>query len=221
MGRVHPGNRGDGRHGAAVRPARRRGAAVPAARRAAGLGRDAAPLDARAAARRAARHAPPRSRAAGRPGCAIRARRPAPGHVPAERTGSAVRAARRGDHFAQHEHLPEDGDALMALIALPSKVFSDRFPTWTRIEPRARDDDFSAGLEARTADPLWLLGRQWQMAEFDGEDTGSAIAVSVSFASSLVTKATWPPSMPTRERAAGPPLDTMIESEDFRWDWRR
>jgi hypothetical protein len=109
----------------------------------------------------------------------------------------------------------------MALIALPSKVFSDRFPTWTRIEPRARDDDFSAGLEARTADPLWLLGRQWQMAEFDGEDTGSAIAVSVSFASSLVTKATWPPSMPTRERAAGPPLDTMIESEDFRWDWRR
>ena len=109
----------------------------------------------------------------------------------------------------------------MALLVAPAKAFSDRFPTWTRIEPRARDDDFSAGLEARIADPLWLLGRQWQMAEFDGEDTGSAIAVSVTFGSSAVTKATWQRGAQARERSAGPPLDAMIEGEDFRWDWRR
>ena len=28
-----------------------------------------------------------------------------------------------------------------------------------RIEPRSRDDNFSLGLEASTADPLWMLGR--------------------------------------------------------------
>jgi hypothetical protein len=32
--------------------------------------------------------------------------------------------------------------------------------TWTRLEPRSRVADLSPGLEARTADPLWMLGRQ-------------------------------------------------------------
>lgn len=109
----------------------------------------------------------------------------------------------------------------MALRTRPTKAFSDRFPTWTRIEPRARDDDFTAGLQARIADPLWLLGRQWQMAEFDGEDTASAIEVRVTFGASAITKATWLHGARRRERIVGPPIDAMIEGEDFRWDWRR
>jgi hypothetical protein len=44
--------------------------------------------------------------------------------------------------------------------------------TWNRIEPRTRDASLP-GLEARVSDPLWLLGRQWQAAEFQGEDAGS------------------------------------------------
>src|SRR5205809_6791310 len=45
--------------------------------------------------------------------------------------------------------------------------------TWMRLEPRCRNDDMSAGLQARIYDPLWLLARQWQIGEFDGDDAGS------------------------------------------------
>lgn len=35
------------------------------------------------------------------------------------------------------------------------------------------------GLAMRIADPLWMLGRQWQFGEFQGEDNGSPIGVQV------------------------------------------
>src|SRR5690349_8448988 len=47
--------------------------------------------------------------------------------------------------------------------------------TWTRLEPRARSGDMRPGLEGRVYDPLWLLGRQWQVGEFEGEDAGSPV----------------------------------------------
>lgn len=51
--------------------------------------------------------------------------------------------------------------------------------SWTRIEPRTRAADMSPGLAAATADPLWLLARQWQVGEFRGEDAGSPVTVRV------------------------------------------
>ncbi|WP_395805392.1 hypothetical protein [Archangium minus] len=47
--------------------------------------------------------------------------------------------------------------------------------TWTRLEPRTRSSDMSGALEARIADPLWLLARQWQLGEFQGEDAGTPV----------------------------------------------
>lgn len=47
--------------------------------------------------------------------------------------------------------------------------------TWARLEPHGRDENFEAGLEMRVHDPLWLLARQWQFGEFQGEDTGSPV----------------------------------------------
>ena len=44
---------------------------------------------------------------------------------------------------------------------------------WVRLEPRCRDDDLNEAVHARIYDPLWMLARQWQAAEFQGEDTGS------------------------------------------------
>ena len=55
-----------------------------------------------------------------------------------------------------------------------------RFTSWARLEPTASDPDLSPGLVAETADPLWFLGRQWQLGEFWGEDTGTPATVSVS-----------------------------------------
>jgi hypothetical protein len=44
---------------------------------------------------------------------------------------------------------------------------------YNRLEPRPRDNDFSHTLAAHIRDPLWFLSRQWQIGEFNGEDTGS------------------------------------------------
>lgn len=51
--------------------------------------------------------------------------------------------------------------------------------TWTRLEPRPRGDALTPSLEARIYDPAWMLGRQWQLAEFRGQD--AAFPVQVSF----------------------------------------
>jgi hypothetical protein len=50
-------------------------------------------------------------------------------------------------------------------------------PAWTRLEPQSVTGDPLPGLEARVHDPLWLLGRQWQVGEFQGEDAGSPLGV--------------------------------------------
>ncbi len=46
--------------------------------------------------------------------------------------------------------------------------------SWVRLEPRCRGDENEA-VHARVYDPLWMLARQWQVAEFQGEDTGSPV----------------------------------------------
>ncbi len=50
---------------------------------------------------------------------------------------------------------------------------SSSITSWVRLEPRIRNADMNAGLQARIYDPLWLLTRQWQVGEFQGEDNGS------------------------------------------------
>jgi hypothetical protein len=50
-----------------------------------------------------------------------------------------------------------------------------------RLEGRSRDGNSDAGLEMRIADPLWMLGRQWQFGEFKGEDNGSPIGAFANY----------------------------------------
>lgn len=47
--------------------------------------------------------------------------------------------------------------------------------SWVRLEPRSRDAEMNTSLQARIYDPLWLLTRQWQLGEFEGEDNGSPV----------------------------------------------
>lgn len=90
---------------------------------------------------------------------------------------------------------------------------------WNRLEPHPRTDDQSAavaaGLEARVRDPLWLLGRQWQFREFEGEDTGSPITVRLQYASTHLSR--WAPDITgTTSQSWSPgeePLETLVERE--------
>ena len=43
--------------------------------------------------------------------------------------------------------------------------------SWVRLEPRSHDATMREGIRARVYDPLWLLARQWQVGEFEGEDS--------------------------------------------------
>ncbi|HFA50514.1 MAG TPA: hypothetical protein ENJ95_15990 [Bacteroidetes bacterium] len=50
---------------------------------------------------------------------------------------------------------------------------------WNRLEGNPRKEDFDRSLRAEIRDPLWMLARQWQFGEFEGEDAGSPINVDV------------------------------------------
>ena len=64
-------------------------------------------------------------------------------------------------------------------------------PTWTRLEPQGTSGDPRPGIEARVHDPLWLLARQWQLGEFEGEDAGTPLTVRVVTTTSPVDR--WAP----------------------------
>ncbi|HSY83378.1 MAG TPA: hypothetical protein VK807_16565 [Gemmatimonadaceae bacterium] len=86
---------------------------------------------------------------------------------------------------------------------------------WTRLEPRCRSADLSAALEARTHDPLWMLTRQWQFGEMQGDDAGSPILATVATLSvplnRYVSGTSAPVTLPT-----GTPLETFTEREVVR-----
>src|SRR5215475_1364365 len=114
---------------------------------------------------------------------------------------------------------------------------------WTRVEPDTapagqgfssglRDQLLSIGVQARVQDPLWLLGRQWQFGEFQGEDAGSPIQTDVRIVSSPLTA--YAPSLPMpgsksvgQPYARDPvsnapvvPLEALVEAERVRNDDR-
>src|SRR6266849_3401143 len=63
-----------------------------------------------------------------------------------------------------------------------SDIFSPSITTWNRLESRPRSHDFDRSLRAEVRDPLWMLCRQWQFGEFDGEDAGSAVGAKTQLA---------------------------------------
>ena len=53
------------------------------------------------------------------------------------------------------------------------------FDILLRLEPDPHQRDLARGWAAELADPAWLLGRQWQMGEHQGEDASSPVAVEI------------------------------------------
>jgi hypothetical protein len=66
------------------------------------------------------------------------------------------------------------------------------FPTvmmWNRIEGRPRaTKNFDRALKAEVRDPLWLLSRQWQLGEFEGDDAGSPVLARLRLDTTRLTK---------------------------------
>lgn len=83
---------------------------------------------------------------------------------------------------------------MVANTTLPEKLVAicTTPPALTRLEPQSVSGDPRHGAEARIADPLWLLGRQWQLGELLGEDAATPVSVRVSRRSLPITA--WAPA---------------------------
>ena len=93
--------------------------------------------------------------------------------------------------------------------------------SWMRLEPFVKTADMHTALQARVYDPLWMLTRQWQMGEFQGEDTGSPIVAQLRGESARLTR--YLPGRPPVTLQAGQPynprlqpLEPLIEREPVR-----
>ena len=93
------------------------------------------------------------------------------------------------------------------------------YTTWARLEPRVSDPTLEPGIRAAIEDPLWLLGRQWQLGELDGEDAGSPIGVDVFGTSVALDRLlVGGPAADNRSRAvdldaAAAPLESLVARE--------
>ncbi len=94
--------------------------------------------------------------------------------------------------------------------------------SWVRLEPRCRDDDMAESVHARIYDPLWMLARQWQAAEFQGEDTGSPMIARWRADSAPITRyyagAIKPNTNVSAPRydAKTMPLEALVERQPLR-----
>jgi hypothetical protein len=84
---------------------------------------------------------------------------------------------------------------------------------WTRIEPFSRLDDIDQGLQAQTHDPLWLLARQWQTGEFEGEDAGTPVLARVRLERSPLARHRAGRAGKAEPYRSDVPLETLVERE--------
>jgi hypothetical protein len=85
-------------------------------------------------------------------------------------------------------------------------------PETTQYFPRSRRYALQAGLAARVYDPAWLLLRQWQMGEFQGEDAGTPIQVVIDHDSFEPTRIVTPDRV-YPYKPADMPLEALVERE--------
>ncbi|MBB5717066.1 hypothetical protein [Sphingomonas aerophila] len=87
-------------------------------------------------------------------------------------------------------------------------------PAWTRLEPQSLSGEPAQALTARVHDPLWLLARQWQFGEFDGEDAGTPVAVELTGTARRFT-AFAPEGQPARTMTERDLIEPEVEAEPF------
>jgi hypothetical protein len=87
------------------------------------------------------------------------------------------------------------------------------FDVLLRLEPDPHQRDLARGWAAELADPAWMLGRQWQMGEHQGEDASSPVAVEASSRATPISPVTGQPGLDP----ATVPAQAIIESEPGDW----
>jgi len=81
---------------------------------------------------------------------------------------------------------------------------------WNRLEGRPRTHDFDRALRAEVRDALWMLSRQWQMGEFQGDDAGSPLLARACIDVAAVDRFQEGKSQ-AGPLGAGQPLEALVE----------
>lgn len=97
---------------------------------------------------------------------------------------------------------------MTAVLATPFAIPTITY--WNRLESRPRHDNFERALRAEVRDPLWMLCKQWQMGEFQGDDAGSPAHAKVQLAYSPLTKYQ-PDDQAARAFDRSTPLEAQVE----------
>lgn len=88
---------------------------------------------------------------------------------------------------------------------------------WNRLEPRPRSPEVAEAVAAKVRDPLWMLTRQWQFGEFQGEDAGSPAWVQMKGRTAPFVG--WRPRVGAGQAAPlqpiTAPLEELVETEAF------
>jgi hypothetical protein len=87
--------------------------------------------------------------------------------------------------------------------------------TWSRLEPNVRGASQSETLKAKIYDPLWLLARQWQLGELQGDDNGTPVSARLRAECAELTR--YMPqggaAKPVKFDPKQAPLETLVERE--------
>jgi len=86
-------------------------------------------------------------------------------------------------------------------------------PTFWRLEYSTRSATLERGLQVRTGDPLWMMCRQWQVGEFQGEDAASPVYVTANYRYAEVNDFRGESQKAMRRMPDGPPLEAIAERE--------
>ena len=88
-----------------------------------------------------------------------------------------------------------------------------RVVAYNRLEARPRTTDFTRSLRAEVRDPLWLLTRQWQFGEFQGEDAASPVTARIAYRHTRTGLVSLRDGDAFRFDPETMPLETRIERE--------
>ncbi|HEU4386632.1 MAG TPA: hypothetical protein VFV34_02460, partial [Blastocatellia bacterium] len=88
-----------------------------------------------------------------------------------------------------------------------------RIMAFNRLEPRPRTYDFSRSLRAEVRDPLWMLTRQWQFGEFNGEDAATCVTSRIAFQHETIDRLAFRNESAFGFDRAAVPLEARVERE--------
>jgi len=104
-------------------------------------------------------------------------------------------------------------DTAAYLAHYENVILKPSITVWNRLELSPFSDDLTRSLATEIRDPLWMLARQWQTGEFQGEDAGAPLTARVAWEDSPLTTLIAPPldtQVPLGDEA---PLEAAVEAE--------